>query len=437
MKTKNTPPNTINTSRRGALKTSAGALALGAVAMSGLAGTALAQTPRTIRIGYVTPQTGPLAGFGEVDRFVLAGVRKLLQSGIQIGGKTYPVEVIVKDSQSNPNRAAEVAAELILKSKIDLMVVGSTPENANPVSDQCELNGVPCISTTTPWQPWFYTRGGKIDKGFDWTYHFFWGLEDIIAVFSNMWKDVPNNKVVGLLLANDGDGNAWGNPETGLPGALKRKRGYTIIDPGRYQNAQTDFSAQISAFKKANVEIVAGVPTPPDFKNFWAQAKQQGFKPKIVSVGKALAFPASVNAIGDNADGLTQELWWSPERPYKSSLTNQSAQQLADAYELESKKQWTQPLGYAHALFEVAIDALKRTKDINNPASIRDAVAATKLNTVVGLVAWGSGPVKNVAKTPLVGGQWVKGKKNKFDLIVVNNETAPDIPAQAQVKALP
>ncbi|MFC3107346.1 ABC transporter substrate-binding protein [Undibacterium arcticum] len=431
------PENTFNAGRRGVIRASAGtALAFGAAAVTGFSPLAFAQTGRKIRIGYVTPQTGPLAGFGEVDRFVLSGINNLLKSGIMIGGKSYPVEVIVKDSQSNPNRAAEVAAELILKSKIDLMVVGSTPENANPVSDQCELNGVPCISTTTPWQPWFFTRGGKPDKGFEWTYHFFWGLEDIIAVFTNMWKDVPTNKVVGLLFANDGDGNAWGDPERGLPPVLKKK-GYKIVDPGRYQNSQADFSAQISAFKKANVEIIAGVPTPPDFKNFWTQAKQQGFKPKVVSVGKALAFPASVEALGDSADGLTQELWWSPNRPYKSSLTGQSAQQFSDAYEAESKKQWTQPLGYAHALFEVAIDVLKRTKDVNDKASIRDAITTTKLNTIIGSVAWGSGPVKNVAKTPLVGGQWVKGKKHKYDLIVVNNETSPDIPVQAKIKPLP
>ena len=433
MKKLNVPEITVNAARRGVIRASAGAL--GAAAMAGLGPLAFAQTGRKIKIGYVTPQTGPLAGFGEVDRFVLAGINHLFKSGIMIGGKNYPVEVIVKDSQSNPNRAAEVAAELILKNKIDLMVVGSTPENANPVSDQCELNGVPCISTTTPWQPWFFTRGGKPDKGFEWTYHFFWGLEDIIDVFTNMWKDVPTNKVVGFLFANDGDGNAWGDPERGLPPVLKKK-GYKIVDPGRYQNAQADFSAQISAFKKANVEIIAGVPTPPDFKNFWTQAKQQGFKPKIVSVGKALAFPASVEALGDNADGLTQELWWSPNRPYKSSLSGQSAQQFCDAYEADSKKQWTQPLGYAHALFEVAIDALKRTTDINDKASIRDAVTKTRLNTIIGSVAWGNGPVKNVAKTPLVGGQWVKGKKHKYELLVVNNETSPDIPTQAKIKPL-
>ena len=89
-----------------------------------------------------------------------------------------PIEIVVKDSQTNSNRAAEVAADLILKDKVALMVVGAAPETDNPVADQCELNEVPCVSTVSPWQPWFFARGGKPDKPFKWTYHYFWGLED-------------------------------------------------------------------------------------------------------------------------------------------------------------------------------------------------------------------------------------------------------------------
>lgn len=422
--------------RRHVIKSaSVAALSAGAASLIGISPLAFAQSARKIKIGFISPLTGPLAGFGAADKFVVAGINDAIKGSITIAGKVHPLEIIVKDCQSNPNRAAEVASELILKNKVDLMLVAHTPEVCNPVSDQCELNEVPCISTVAPWQSWYFTRGGKPDKGFDWTYHFFWGLEDLISVFSNMWKDVPTNKVVGLLLANDGDGNAWGDAQRGLPPVLKQK-GYTIVDPGRYQNLQADFSAQISAFKKAGVEIVAGVPLPPDFKNFWTQAKQQGFKPKVVSVGKALAFPSSVEALGDAGYGLTQECWWSPNRPFKSSISGQTAQQFADAYEAATLKQWAQPLGFAHALFEVGIDVLKRTVDINKKESIRDAILATKLQTVVGNISWSGGPVKNVAKTPLVGGQWVRGKKRKFDLAVVNNETAPSIPVQAKIAAL-
>ena len=153
-------------------------------------------------------------------------------------GQSFPVEVLVRDSQSDPNRAAEVASRLILSDKVDLMLVASTPETTNPVSDQCEANGTPCVSSVCPWQPWFFGRGGKPETGFKSTYHFFWGLEDIIGVFVDMWNTLPTNKVVGALWPNDGDGNAWGDPQRGLParagqGRLHARRSRAVPEPDR------------------------------------------------------------------------------------------------------------------------------------------------------------------------------------------------------------
>ena len=382
---------------------------------------------RPFRIGYVSPQTGPLAPFGEADSFVLAGVRDVFKSGVTIAGKPVPVEVVVKDSQSNPNRAAEVAADLIRKSDVDLMLVASTPETTNPVSDQCEVNQVPCISSVAPWQPWFFARGGKPDKGFTYTYHFFWGLEDVIAVYTNMWKQIPTNKVVGGLFPNDGDGNAWGDSKLGLPPVLD-EQGYQLIDTGRFPDMTDNFSAEIGAFKSASAEIVTGVVIPPDWTTFWTQASQQDFKPKIASVGKALLFPSAIEALGPIGQNLSTEVWWTPSHPFKSSLTGQSAKELADAYTAATKKQWTQPIGFAHALFELAADVMKRSHGPGNRKAVLEAVRKTKLETIVGPIAWGSGPVKNVAKTPLVGGQWRQGGAFKYDLVITSNETAPNIP---------
>ena len=413
-----------------------GALAASTSAFSPLV---FAASPRTLKIGYVSPQTGPLAPFGEADRFTIQQMQTVLKNGIVIAGKTYPVSVVVKDSQSNPNRAGEVANDLILKDKVDIMLVSGTPETANPVSDMCELNEMPCVSTVVPWQPWFFGRKGDPKKGFRFTYHFFWGLEDVIAVYTGMWQSVQTNHSVGGLFPNDGDGNAWGDAKLGFPPVLAQK-GFTLKDPGRFQSMTQDFSAQISSFKQANAQIVTGVVIPPDAKNFLVQARQQGLKPKVISIGKALLFPTSIEALGDLGDGLSTEVWWSPSHPFKSTVTGQSARQLADAYEKATSKQWTQPIGFAHALFEIAVDTLKRSKDVESNESVRDALASTKLDTVVGHVAWGSGPVKNVAKTPLVGGQWLKtqgaGQPHRFDLAIVNNQLAPGVPLSGPLKLI-
>ena len=201
-------------SRRRVLKSGA------ALAIMGMAPAVLKAQGRPIKIGLVTPATGPLAIFAEPDAFVLAEFKKAVSGGIKIGSQTHAVEIIVKDSQSNSNRAAEVANELILSSKVDLMVTAHTPDTVNPVADQCEVNEVPCISTDAPWQPYFFGRKGDPAKGFKWTYHFFWGAEALISTFINLYDDLPTNHIVGALWPNDSDGNAFSDPQRGMPPVL-------------------------------------------------------------------------------------------------------------------------------------------------------------------------------------------------------------------------
>jgi branched-chain amino acid transport system substrate-binding protein len=432
-------------SRRRFLQDSAATAVVAATAPHFLFGKSARAASRAVRIGFIGPRTGALARFGESNDFVLAGIRKAIAGGIAINGATYPIEILEKDSQSDQKLASEIAAGLIKSDHVDLMVASSTGATVNPVSDQCEKNGVPCITTDAPWQSWFFGRGGTPEKGFEWTYHFFWGLEDLIAVFTAMWGSIPTNKVVGALWPSDPEGAAYSDPKFGFPPALQ-SRGFKLVDPGRFETSAADYSAHIAAFKKANVEILSGVLPPPAFATFWKQAGEQGFKPKIASVAKGILFPTAVEVLGDRGAGLTTEVWWSPSFPFSSGLTKKNSAELCAAYEDETKKQWTQPLGYLHALFEVALDVLNRTKDVNSPAAIRDSILATNYNSIVGPIAWNGHPVKNVTKTPLVGGQWIPGSKFKGglsgqqfknDLVIVNNEHDPSIGLQRKLEPLP
>lgn len=377
-----------------------------------------------LKVGYVTPSSGPLAGFAEADDFILKGVRDAFKDGIETRKGRRQVEIILKDSQSSPDRAGTVASDLITKDGVDLMLVSSTPETVNAVSDQCELNGVPCISTVAPWQSWFVARKGDPEKPFKFTFHFFWGVEDLTAVYNDMWRQVDVRKVVGGLWPNDSDGNALSDEKLGVPAGLE---GYKIVDPGRYENATNDFSAQIRRFKSGGAEILTGAPIPPDFTNFYKQAAQQGYKPKVTSVAKAILFPSAVEALGELGEGLSSEVWWSPNHPFESSLTGQSCKVVSDAFTTSTKRQWTQPIGFVHALFEVAKDVLEKSPDPKDRRGVADTIAKTKLETIVGPLDWTTGPVPNVAKTPLVGGQW-RSASSGYDLVIVANASAPQIP---------
>ncbi len=161
-------------SRRG-LIVSAGAAGLALA--SGARGAFAAGAENTLRVGFISPRTGPLGGFGQTDGYVLDVARAALKDGLKIGDKTYEVTIIDQDTQSDPSRAGQLAKALINGDGVDLMLAVSTPETINPVADACEAAGVPCLSTVMPWEAWYFGRGAKpgAPSPFKWTYHFGFG----------------------------------------------------------------------------------------------------------------------------------------------------------------------------------------------------------------------------------------------------------------------
>ena len=161
-----------------------------------------------------------------------------------------------------------------------------------------------------------------------------------------------------------------------------------------------------------------------------------GFKPKVATIAKALLFPGGVEALGPRAEGMSTEIWWLPSYPFRSSLTGQTASELAVSYQAATKREWTQPLGVIHALFEVGVQALKASGNPKQPASVADALRAMKQDTVIGQLDFAGSKIKNVSKMRVVGGQWHVGANGKPELAITNNQTAPEIPVQRKFDLL-
>jgi branched-chain amino acid transport system substrate-binding protein len=401
---------------------------------------AAAEVGREIKIGFITPLTGGLASFGIPDMYCVDRWKEAVGAGMVCGdGKKHPVSFQVQDTQSDSNRSAQVTGDLITNQNVDLILAASTPDTTVPSADQAEAYGTPFISTDSPAAAWFLGRGGDPAKGFKWTYHFFWGTPQVVGTFLDMWGQVPNNKVVGLMCPNDPDGGAW----RGLWPPLFEKNGYKVVDPGAFPDGTEDYTAIISAFRKQAVEVVAAVMIPADFVNFSKQSAQQGFAPVVSTGGKAMLFPQTAEAIGPTGYGITCEQFWAPTFPYKSSLSGETCQQLADDFEKRTGNQWTQPIMH-YALFEVAADVLKRATDLDNKQATSQLIASTKLtDSVVGPLDWtaqvvadSAKPFPNVVTTPLVGGQWVKGQKYPFEIRICTNVMATNIATEVKEKPL-
>jgi branched-chain amino acid transport system substrate-binding protein len=388
----------------------------------------------TIKIGYVTPETGSLAAFSESDDFVLEQMRAHFdENGITLAdGTTYDVEIIKKDTQSDSKRAADVASELILEDEVDMILVSSTPETNNPVSDQCEANQVVCISTVAPWETWFFGRGGSDTVDFKYTFHFFWGLGDVLPVYEDIWKKgAPGETNLGALFPNDGDGEAW----AGAVPPFAEAAGYTVNNPGAFPNGTTDFSSQIASLKQNGDDVLVSIMVPPDFITFWKQAVQQGYQPKVATVAKAIEFPSVVEALGNLGNNLSTEVWWSPSYPFSSSLTGDSSAAFAEKYEEASGKQWTMPLGFAEALFEVANAAFSKSETTDSE-DLAAAMSTLNVDTLVGNLDWANGPMPGVATSPVTGGQWRLTGDAEYTIEIVSNVGYPEIPTTSEVQPI-
>jgi branched-chain amino acid transport system substrate-binding protein len=408
------------------------------VAAAALSGRAYGQTmamsspDSTLKVGFVSPRTGALAAFGEADGFILDTNRKKFAQGITINGKTYGVQILDRDTQSDPARSSQLTKDLINNENVDMVLATSTPEVVNPASDACEASGVPCLSTVVPWEAWYFGRGAKPGQPspFKWTYHFSFGGAQFATGYLSAWNNggVATNKKLAVMDPNDADGMAIRN---NLDPVLA-KAGYTIVDPGPYEDGTTDYSSQIAQFKAAGCELFNTFPIPPDFIAFWRQAAQQGMmrQMKIVQVAKFGLFPSGVEALGSLGHNLLSTAYWHKTFPYTSPITGLDGVKLCNAYEASSGKQWQQQLGASQSLLDAGFAALHGASDPKDKAAVAKSLSTLNVVTTVGRVNFTDGPVPNVATTVLINCQWVKAPSGpyKLDYYVIENAADPNVP---------
>ena len=361
---------------------------------------------------------------------MLGQVRAALAKGLTIGGKKYSVEIISADSQSSSARAAAVASQLVQQNSVDMLLATATPETVIPVSAQAESSGVPCVLTICPWEQWYYKSDGTPNT-FKYSYMYFLGTQEETDLFASVWKTAATNHVVGGLWPDDVDGAGFKKYVTQEAHGL----GWKVVPSGAYADGTSDFTPIISKFKNANVEILHAVPIPPDFITFWRQAHQNGFKPKIASISKALLFPSAADALGKLVTNVMSPLWWSPQFPYKSSLDGVSASAFAADYKTSTGSDWTQPMGFNYAIFEIAVAALKASGNPKDAKGVANALSTLKGQAITGSYDFSSGPVPNVSQVPELLAQWRPGSGG-YDLVVINNSLLPAVPTAGSLELL-
>ncbi|MGX1316477.1 branched-chain amino acid transport system substrate-binding protein [Streptomyces calvus] len=387
-------------------------------------------------VGVVAPLTGRLAPLGAPLSYVLRRLAPRL-AHVRNGGRRHDVTVAVRDSRSDPAVARQAVRDLADVDGAHVVLTMAGTRVLPAVTDACEEAGVPCVSTTFPWQAYVHTRGAGLGDRFRWTYHFAWGLDDIAAVFADLWERVEGRGAVGCLWNDDLQGALLRHDRYGFA-PVTLLRGHALVDLGAYREPSDNFHAQVGRLREHGADLVTSAATATDLALFHRQAREAGLRPRLITCSRWLTYPhthttPAPDIHGELADaGVATLVYWSPGHPYRSSLDGTTCAELAHAYQQDTGAAWLQPLGLAHALLETAHHALATAGDPTDRTSVAEALAETRLDTIAGHLDWSRGPTPNIALLPLVGGQWHQGTEGPR-LAVVSNRAHPQVPLTGEL----
>ncbi|MEU0337018.1 ABC transporter substrate-binding protein [Streptomyces sp. NPDC006193] len=394
-------------------------------------------SPTQLTIGVVAPLTGRLAPLGRPLSYVLRAAAPRLARVRNGGG--HKVSVVVRDSRSDPAAARRAVHDLAATDRAHIVLTMAGTQVLPAVADACEELGVPCLSTTFPWQTYVRARGADPGHRFRWTYHFAWGLDDIAAVFAQLWEELGGPHTVGCLWNDDLQGSLLRHEEYGFA-PVASARGHHLVDLGPYREPAHDFRAQVGRMREHGVDVVTSAATAGDLARFHRQARQAGLRPRLITCSRWLTYPhthtvSAPDVHAELADARVATLvYWSPGHPYRSSLDGTTCAELAHAYRRDTGEAWLQPLGLAHALVETAHHALSTADDPTDRAAVARALAGTTLATIAGPLDWNHGPTPNIALIRLAGGQWHPGPDGPR-LAVVTNAHIPELPVTGRLTA--
>ncbi len=378
----------------------------------------------TVKIGYVNPSTGPLAGNGEGCDWVVSKIEDYVKEHpVTVNGEEKDFEIIVYDSESDANKCSELTQKLIEEDNVDMIIAIQTPNTVIPVAEVAERYEIPCIATQSP----IDSLAGSRDE-FNWTFCSFYTLDDVYESQRALWTaagcGAGSGAKVGLLFANDADGTAWHD----LFVRRLEEDGYVVVDPGQYPSGTTDFTNLANRFKTEEIDIIAGTNIPPDFMNSYNAIISAGVQVKGVTMGKCALLQSDVEALGDLADGIMTQVWWAPTNPYSSGLTGISSEELDRMYAADHNgRTMPQPAAYAYEALELAIQTFNSAKSLNKE-DVRAALSSLDVDTIIGHVKYDQ-KMKGLtfARTVLCGGQWQR-EDGELKLKIIDNSLHPEIP---------
>ncbi len=248
-----------------------------------------------IVIGLNAPLTGDIPKVGEGSKFSAEMWLEDINAagGLEVGGKKYPVELVIEDNESKAESATKANTKLITQDEVLVIVGPQSSKQAVPAGGVANDNETPMVS------PWSTNPNTTLDRPWVFRTPFldpFQGL--VVANFvtdefgftkAAVLYDVASDYPKGLAEFFKG---AW--EDNHGPGSVVAFESFTTKD--------TDFSAQLTKIRESDAEFIF----TPQYYNEVAliaqQAHKLGWDAPIVG-SDSWGSAELMNLCGDNCKG--------------------------------------------------------------------------------------------------------------------------------------
>jgi branched-chain amino acid transport system substrate-binding protein len=351
--------------------------------------------PASAKLGAVVPLTGRYASGGAQ---VKAGYEIAVEDingrgGVQVGNRRLPLELTILDDESDPTKTVS-RLEALASQGVVTLLGGFGSDLHAAAAAVAEKNKIPYCGVA-------FALHAIHEHGFRFIFSPFPKSPDLASeTYRLLNGSIPPDqrpRRVAIFQERTDWGRELGNIWT----ARSRENGYEIVLRAEYTPLSRDLSDIILRAKTAGADAVFSVPNPPDGITLIRQMKELDYDPKVIMMIRAADAPSWTQGLGKDGDDVLLAPGWHhavrfPGVPELNAKHQQRFGRPADVL-----------VGPAYACVQIVADAMQRAGTLDASA-IRDAMATTNLQTVVGPVRFrpdGTGIVSTIFV------QWQAGKQ--------------------------
>src|SRR3989454_2875751 len=366
-----------------------------AFALSTLAPGTAGAPATVVRLGAVIPLTGRFGGGGAQVKtgyeFAVEDINA--RGGVQVGSQRVPLELTILDDESDPTKTVSRLEALSAQGTVTFLGGFGSDLHAAAAA-VAEKNRIPYCGVA-------FALHAIHERGFRFLFSPFPKSPELASeTYRFLNASVPADQRPRRV-AIFRERTDWGHELGDIWTARSRENGYQVVLVGDYTPLSRDLSDLILRAKNAGAEAVFSVPTPPDGITLIRQMKELDFTPKVIIMIRAADAVGWAQALGKDGDDVLLAPGW------HHALRFPGVEELNAKHERRFGRPADVIVGPAYACVQIVANAIARAGK-PDPGAIRDAMATTSLQTVIGPVRFrpdGTGIV------PTVFVQWQAGKQ--------------------------